>query len=98
MINHPSRSDHHPLLALKFGSNPNHLRSPKGPLSWLFPLLVIIACLLLVALIIYGCSAWKKHKYRQYNVAQKERHLKDNNTDPEQQKQLPAQQEGEADD
>ncbi|KAI3422040.1 hypothetical protein GPALN_012577 [Globodera pallida] len=51
-----------------------HLRVTSS-LSWLPPLLVIIVCLLLLVAIIYGCSAWKKYKHKQYNVAQKEREL-----------------------
>lgn len=51
-----------------------HLRV-KSALSWLQPLIVILICLLLLVLIIWGTSKWKQYnkQYKQYNVAQKEK-------------------------
>jgi len=41
-------------------------------MSWIIPLIIIIASLLLLALIIWGCSQKDRNKRNQYNVAQKE--------------------------
>ena len=45
-------------------------------LSWILPLLVIVVCLVLLVLIIWSCSKWKRYRHtKHYNVAKKEREL-----------------------
>nr|CAD2145476.1 unnamed protein product [Meloidogyne enterolobii] len=50
----------------------HYVRIPLA-MSWIIPLIIIIASLLLLALIIWGCSQKDRNKRNQYNVAQKEK-------------------------
>jgi hypothetical protein len=48
----------------------------NGTLGWVYPLILIIVILLLLFITIYACSAFKKHKQNQYNVAKREKTLR----------------------
>uniref|UniRef100_A0A914Z349 Uncharacterized protein n=1 Tax=Panagrolaimus superbus TaxID=310955 RepID=A0A914Z349_9BILA len=48
----------------------------NGNLGWLYPLILIIVILLLLFLTIFVCSALKKRKQNQYNVAKREKTLR----------------------
>uniref|UniRef100_A0AC34FRD9 Uncharacterized protein n=1 Tax=Panagrolaimus sp. ES5 TaxID=591445 RepID=A0AC34FRD9_9BILA len=48
----------------------------NGTLGWLYPLILIIVILILLFLTIFICSALKKRKQNQYNVAKREKTLR----------------------
>jgi hypothetical protein len=48
----------------------------NGTLGWVYPLILIIVILLLLFITIYVCSAFKKRKQNQYNVAKREKTLR----------------------
>uniref|UniRef100_A0A1I8C2V2 Ig-like domain-containing protein n=1 Tax=Meloidogyne hapla TaxID=6305 RepID=A0A1I8C2V2_MELHA len=67
-------------FTVEFGQSPrefqltleHYLRIPST-MSWIIPLIIIIASLILLALTIWGCSQRDRSKRNQYNVAQKEK-------------------------
>ncbi|KHJ92371.1 hypothetical protein OESDEN_07743 [Oesophagostomum dentatum] len=48
----------------------------SGNYGWLLPLIIILVIILLLFIIIYSSLAWKRYKADQYNVAERERNLR----------------------